>query len=321
MNSLPDGISIVVPVYNSEKSLDELASRLSNVLPNLSSTYELILVNDGSEDASWKVIGELTKQYPWIHGLNMMRNYGQHNALLCGIRAARFTVTVTMDDDMQHPPEEIHKLIAKLDEGYDVVYGSPKKMPHSWWRNAFSFLIKRFLAIAMGVKTGRDVSAFRVFRTYLREAFIEYRNPNVVIDVLLSWGTTRFAASPVDEMPRQAGRSNYNFLRLFQYTMVVLTGFSTVPLRIASLVGFLFTFIGFAIFIYVIAVYFLVGSVPGFPFLTSIIAIFSGVQIFTLGIIGEYLARIFDRSMDRPPYVIHETAQSSNPGGSNFDGS
>ncbi len=310
---LSDGISVVVPVYNSAETIEELTRRLAQVLPGLSETqggqFELILVNDGSRDESWEIITRLASEYRWVRGFNLMRNYGQHNALLCGVRAARYNLTITMDDDLQHPPEEIHKLLALLLQGNDVVYGIPGKMPHSWWRNAFSRLIKRFLSLAMGVKNVRDFAAFRAFHTRLRAAFADYQNPNVILDVLLSWGTTRFATVVVEEKPRQAGRSNYNFFKLFQYTMVVLTGFSTLPLRIASLVGFFFTFFGIVIFVFVIASYFLVGSIPGFPFLTSIIALFSGTQLFALGIMGEYLARIFDKSMDRPAYVIGQAIQ------------
>jgi undecaprenyl-phosphate 4-deoxy-4-formamido-L-arabinose transferase len=320
---LPKGISVVIPVYNSAETLDELVQRLAAVLPGLGQdgdqerSYELILVNDSSPDRSWQEIRRLASRYPWIRAINLMRNYGQHNATLCGIRAVRYATIVTMDDDLQHPPEEIHKLLARLAEGdseeqrVDVVYGLPKKMPHSWWRNLFSYLIKRFLALAMGVRTIRDFAAFRAFRTDLRRAFNTYQNPNVIIDVLLSWGTTRFAAVTVDEKPRAAGRSNYSFMKLFQYTMVVLTGFSTLPLRIASLVGFLFTIFGLLVLLYVVGVYIFAGSVPGFPFLASIVAVFSGVQLFALGIIGEYLARIFDRSMDRPAYIIEEVLNPS----------
>lgn len=306
---LSDGISVIVPVYNSAETLQELTERLGNVLPGLSRNYELILVNDGSRDQSWQVITLLAERNYWVRGINLMRNYGQHNAVLCAVRAARYTITITMDDDLQHPPEEIHKLLSALQDGHDVIYGIPEKMPHSWWRNFFSYLIKRFLALAMGVKNVRDFAALRAFHTNLRDAFASYQNPNVILDVLLSWGTTRFTTVVVQEKPRQAGRSNYNFFKLFQYTMVVLTGFSTLPLRIASLVGFFFTFLGVLIFAYVVATYFLVGSVPGFPFMASMIALFSGTQLFALGIIGEYLARIFDRSMDRPAYIVGQTTE------------
>jgi undecaprenyl-phosphate 4-deoxy-4-formamido-L-arabinose transferase len=129
----------------------------------------------------------------------------------------------------------------------------------------------------------------------------------VLIDVLLSWATTRFATVQVNEVPRPVGHSNYNFFKLAQIALVVLTAYSTAPLRLTSMIGFFFTFFGMAVFIYVIAIYFLLGSIPGFPFLASIISLFSGVQLFALGIIGEYLARIFDRSIDRPAYVVRET--------------
>lgn len=307
---LSNGISVVVPVYNSAATLEELTARLSQELPKLSDHYELILVNDDSRDHSWETICQLANRYSWVTGYSLMRNYGQHNALLCGIRAARYKITVTMDDDLQHPPEEIQKLLGGLTDSIDVVYGIPEKLPHSWWRNAFSYLVKRSLSLAMGVKNVRDFAAFRAFRTHLRQAFTSYQNPNIILDVLLSWGTSRFTTVVVDEKPRESGVSNYNFFKLFQYTMVVLTGFSTLPLRIASLIGFIFTFFGFLIFIYVITAYFLVGSIPGFPFLTSVIALFSGTQLFALGIIGEYLARIFDRSMDRPTYIVDRSVRT-----------
>ena len=308
--ALPNGISVVIPVYNSEHTLEELMQRLAATLPNLTDHYEVVMVNDGSRDGSWKNISRLADVYPWLYGVNMMRNYGQHNALLCGIRSAHYDTIVTMDDDLQHPPEEIYKLLEQMENGYDVIYGVPQKLPHSWWRNAFSVWTKRVLSSAMGVQNIRDFSAFRAFRTNLRRAFDGYQNPNVLIDVLLSWGTARFTTVVVNEKPRAQGQSNYTFTKLVQYTMTVLTGFSTAPLRFTSMIGFLFTFIGIAIFLYVLGVYFLLGSIPGFPFLASIISLFSGTQLFALGIIGEYLARIFDRSMDQPPYVINEITEA-----------
>lgn len=298
--------SIVIPVYNSAETLDALITRLNQALPAIASVFEVILVNDGSSDESWGIICRLAKQYSWLRGINLMRNYGQHNATLCGVRAARYEITVTMDDDLQHPPEEIVLLLNRLAEGYDVVYGVPNKRPHSWWRNLFSVLTKRVLAQVMGIKTIRDIGAFRAFRTRVRDAFAAYGNPNVILDVLLSWGTSRFATVTVNEDPRFAGQSNYDFYKLFKVTMVVVTGFSTVPLRLASMLGFGFTLFGILVFLYVLTATIFQGSIPGFPFLASIIALFSGMQLFALGIIGEYLARIFDRSMDRPVFMIGE---------------
>lgn len=135
-------LSVVVPVYNSELILPALIQRLEPALAALAEKYEVVLVNDGSRDHSWKVVQELSRAFPWVRGINLMRNYGQHNALLCGIRAARFDTLVTMDDDLQHPPEEIHKLLAKLDEGFEVVYGFPERERHGLLRNIASVLTK-----------------------------------------------------------------------------------------------------------------------------------------------------------------------------------
>lgn len=305
--------SIVIPVYNSAGTLADLASRLAGVLPSITSTYEVILVNDGSPDGSWSEICRLAQQYPWLHGLNLMRNYGQHNATLAGVRKARYDIIITMDDDLQHPPEQIPLLLDRLEEGYDVVYGVPYKRPHSWWRNWFSVMIKHILARVMGIGTIRDIGAFRAFRARLRDAFAEYRNPNVILDVLLSWGTSRFTTVTVEEKPREVGHSNYDLFKLFKVTMVVLTAFSTLPLRFASMVGFGFTLFGIIVFLYVLIVTLSQGSIPGFPFLASIITLFSGTQLFALGIIGEYLARIFDRSMDRPAYMVGEETAVKQP--------
>jgi undecaprenyl-phosphate 4-deoxy-4-formamido-L-arabinose transferase len=267
----------------------------------------VILVNDGSRDRSWEKICALSQIYPWVYGLNLMRNYGQHNALLCGIRAAQGEIIVTMDDDLQHPPQEIPKLLSKINEGYDVVYGTPERQQHGLWRDLASSLTKLALQSAMGAEAAREVSAFRAFRTHLREAFAAYQNPYVSIDVLLTWSTTRFAAVSVQHQPRLIGRSNYTFRKLMRHALNMITGYSILPLRFASLLGFGFALFGVLVLIYVVGRYLIQGgSVPGFPFLASTIAIFSGVQLFALGIIGEYLARMHFRLMDRPTYVIRE---------------
>jgi len=308
--SFPQSISIVIPVYNAEACLAQLVARLVKVLGPLGLPYEILMVNDGSGDNSWGEILRLASQHDAIRGINLMRNFGQHNALLCGIRAAKNEVIITIDDDLQHPPEEIPNFLNKLAEGYDVVYGIPKKMPHSWWRNLTSRAAKRLLSMVIDLKTVREIGSFRAFRTDLRRAFADYSHPGIIIDALLSWGTTRFTSILVDEVPRDQGNSNYNFPRLFSLVFLILTGYSTMPLRFASLLGFSTTLFGLLAFIYVLYISITQGSLPGFPFLASTILLFSGTQLFALGIFGEYLARIFDRSMDRPPYII-DTETSS----------
>lgn len=302
------GISVVVPVYNSEGSLRALVERLEPALRALASSYELILVNDGSRDGSWAVVEELAARHAWVRGFDMMRNYGQHNALLCGLRAARHPLVATMDDDLQHPPEELAKLVERLGDGADVVYGTPRQEQHGLLRDLASQMTKLALQKSMGAETARKVSAFRVFRTHLREAFSDYRNPHVSLDVLLTWATTRFAAVEVRHDPRTIGESNYTVGKLLTHAMNMITGFSTAPLRLASWIGFAFTLLGAGILVYVVANKLIYGSpVEGFTFLASMIAIFSGAQLFALGIIGEYLARVHLRTMDRPAYTVRRT--------------
>ena len=304
-----EAISVVVPVYNSEATLCRLVDRITAALEATGADYEILLVNDGSRDQSWQRIAALAADVPRVRGINLMRNYGQHNALLCGIRAARNDVVVTLDDDLQNPPEEISRLLDKLRRGFDVVYGTPVQQQHGFWRLMASRVTKLVLQESMGAETARHVSAFRAFRTPVRAAFDRYHAPLVSIDVLLTWGTTRFAAVPVRHDARPVGRSNYTLSKLVVHALSMVTGFSALPLQVASYVGFSFTIFGGLVLLYVIGRYLIEGgSVAGFPFLASVVAIFSGAQMFALGVIGEYLARIHFRTMDRPVYLERERA-------------
>lgn len=309
-------ISIVIPVYRSQASLRELHQRLTSVLTLQGLSFEILFVEDCGGDNSWDVIQALAAEDEQVHGLRMSRNYGQHNALLAGIRAARGTLIVTLDDDLQHPPEELPKLLSKIQEGYDVVYGPPEREQHGFFRDIASQITKMALQGAMGAETARQVSALRVIRSELRGAFEEYKSPSVNIDVLLTWATTQFSAIPVRHEVRKYGESNYTTRKLLQHAMNMMTGFSTMPLKIASVIGFLFALFGAGVLAYVLTRYLIVGgTVPGFPFLASIIALFSGAQLLALGIIGEYLARMHQRTMERPAYLLREITKSRNSRG------
>ena len=298
--------SVVIPVYRGEHTLEPLVERLATVLPTCAEEYEVVFVSDGTPDQSWNVIEVLTQKFSWVRGINLMRNFGQENATLCGIREACYEIIVTMDDDLQHDPADLPKLIAKLNEGYDVVYGVPRVRNQIWWKSILSAIVKWAISSVMGVSSIRDISAYKAFRAELKQAFNSITSHDVQIDVLLSWGATRFASVEIEESPRTVGTSNYNFTKLVKVSLLVLTNYTTFPLRVASIFGFLFTLVGFFVLLYVIGVYFTVGSIPGFTFIISAVTIFSGVQLFALGIIGEYLARMFERSSGRPPYVIQK---------------
>jgi glycosyltransferase involved in cell wall biosynthesis len=308
-------LSVVVPAYNSEPSLALLAERIERVCRRFGD-FELVLVDDCSRDGTWRVIQELAGAHPWIRGVTLMRNYGQHNALLCGIRAARHEVIVTMDDDLQNPPEEIPKLLDKLADGYDVVYGYPRAETHGRVRNLASVITKIVLRGSMGVETARHVSAFRAFRTKIRESFRTYQAPFVSIDVLLTWGASRFAAIPVRNDPRSIGPSNYTVGKLITHAVNMTTGFSTLPVQMASITGFAAATFGLLVLVIVLGRYVIDGdSVPGFPFLACVISIFAGAQLFALGIIGEYLARVHFRVMDKPSYTVDTWTNGSQSDG------
>ena len=303
-------VSIVIPVFNAEPNLAELHRQLMPAMAALVERFELILVEDCSRDRSWDIVRRLAAEDERVRGIRLSRNYGQHNALLCGIRAARYDVIVTMDDDLQHPVSEIPKLLEALVAGHEVVYGTSSELQHDLWRNLASRLTKLALQGAMGAKSAAQVSAFRAFPTRLRAAFEDYRSPSVSIDVLLTWATQRFTGVEVKHAPRRAGESNYTMRKLITHAFNLMTGFSTMPLKLASVVGFLFTLFGFGVLAWVLGRYFISGtSVPGFAFLASIIAIFSGAQMFTLGIFGEYLGRMYGRTMERPAYVVGERCE------------
>jgi len=298
-------ISAVIPVYNSVGTIRPLIERLTAVLTTATDAFEIILVDDGSADDSWAAIEHAASTWRAVRGIRLMRNYGQHNALLAGIRAAHSAVIVTLDDDLQNPPEEIPKLLARLDDGFDVVYGDHEARQSGLWRNATARFARWILRRAMSEDIASHVSQFRAFRTPLRDGFSGYHGPFVSVDVLLSWSTTNFAAVAVRQDSRHAGTSQYTVTKLLGHAIDMLTGFSTVPLRIASLVGFAFTLFGFGALAWVLGRYLIIGySVPGFPFLASALAIFSGAQLFAIGVIGEYLARLHLRAMGKPDSVI-----------------
>jgi glycosyltransferase involved in cell wall biosynthesis len=302
------GLSIVIPVYQGVRTLPTLIDRLALLLPGIAPNHEVILVDDGSTDGSWSAIKKLTGRHPWILGLRLMRNFGQHNATLCGVRAARYDLTITMDQDLQHRPEDIPYLIAALQAGADVVYATPLRPPRGLLRNFLTTLTKRILATVMDQPSVRDISAYRLFRTDLRDAFSSFTSPSVTLDVLLSWGTSSFSSVPVEIPP--AATSNYRFYGLAKATLLILTGYSTFPLILASWLGFIMTLFGVGVLIYVATAYLTSGTLPGFAFLASIISLFSGAQLLVLGIFGEYLAQIFSRSMERPVYVVAERAEA-----------
>ena len=304
--NLGSGISVVVPVYRSEQTLKELVSRVSQALPNCD--FEIILVDDASGDGSWQQILSLAKENHHVHGLRLGRNSGQHGALLAGVRVAKFEIVVTIDDDLQNPPEEIEKLISELKPNVDVVYGVSAEIKQNFYRRLGSKFVRKFFSSALGFNSAVTMSSFRTFRTELRDGFNTQLGPNISLDALLTWSTTRFAVAKVRHDERKIGRSHYTFRKLVRFMIDMTTGYSALPLRLATAIGFTTIGLGFLLLLYVVGRPLLSGgSVPGFPLLASSIIIFSGVQIFLLGVLGEYIGRMHFRVMNKPTYMIAES--------------
>lgn len=309
-------VSVVIPCYRSELTLAALVGRLLNSMDDLESSgivddFEVILVVDGSPDGTAAIAGNLAEASPKVTAVFLRRNFGQHNALVAGIRAARFEIVVTLDDDLQHPPEEIGTLLLVLQPGVDLVYGVPVAEEHGALRSAASRMVKRALRLS-GVANATLVGAFRAFRTELREGFSGVNDTQVNLDVLLSWTTDRVQGVRVRMEPRPAGRSSYNTMRLLKHTLNMVTGYGIVPLRIATWLGFACGLLG-AVLLVVIVARFLSGAttVPGFTTLAALISLFAGAQMITIGIIGEYLGRQHFRSMSKPMYVIGDVYRGS----------
>lgn len=300
-------LSVVIPVYRSEKLLPELIDRLDRVLDSMGGSAEIILVSDGSPDGSWSVIKELQHSCGRLRGLNLMRNYGQHAALLAGVQASRGEVVVTMDDDLQTPPEEIPKLLDALGGGYDLIYGIRSQEQHGRFRNFCSKFSKKLFNRLLGISIATSITSYKAFRGSLRQAFSAQDGPVVFIDAVLCWGTTKVGTTVVRHEPRADGASGYGLRKLVMHAVNMVTSFSQVPLQVASFAGLTAMLFGFLLFVYVLAEYAFYGTpVRGFTFLGAALTLFSGVQLFVLGIIGEYLSRMHKRLVGMPAYIVRE---------------
>mgnify|MGYP003451804665 FL=1 len=299
-------LSVVTPCYRSQATLPLLVAQLHQQLGSLCAQYEIILVVDGSPDDTAEVARQLAAADPErVRAVVLRRNYGQHNALMAGIARARFPIVVTMDDDLQHRPDQVSALIAPLaDPDVDLVYGVAEVEEHGIARSAASRMVKAGLA-ASGVENAGHVSAFRAFRRELRDGWSQVDDPFVSLDVVLSWATTSVRAVPVRMDQRAIGTSAYTFSRLMRHTWNMVTGYGTLPLRIVTWIGVALSFLGFAALVVVIVAY-VSGSieVAGFTSTIALIALFNGAILLSLGILGEYLGRLHFRSMHRPGYLV-----------------
>jgi glycosyltransferase involved in cell wall biosynthesis len=298
-------ISIVVPVYNSENSLNELFSRIDATLKTIE--YELILIDDGSKDNSWKILEELKKNNPQkITAVKLARNFGQHNAILCGLNYCKGNAIITMDDDLQHPPEEILKLIEKYNEtNADVIYGIYETKHHSAMRNAGSYLVRKSSKTTSN--TIGEGSSFRLIKKEIISKIKENHQQNFLfIDEIIQWYTANIFTVIVIHSPRKHGKSNYSFLKLINLYFDILINYSASPLKLMTYSGLLFSLITFCIgirFIFRKIAY----NVP-LGYTSTIVSILftASIILLCLGIIGQYIYKLYQFQQQKPPFSIQK---------------
>jgi glycosyltransferase involved in cell wall biosynthesis len=305
-------LSVVIPVYRSATMLPALVRRLLPVLEATGLTHEIVFVEDGSPDDSWRVLSELQADHAdRIVAIQLMRNFGQHNALMCGFRHARGALIITMDDDLQNPPEEIPKLLAAIRAGdFDLVYGAYGEKKHSGWRNAGSTLINAFYRFTF--RNDVTITSFRILRRQLVECIFTYDLNFTFIDGLLAWNTRRIGAVPVEHHPRGASRSGYNIFKLMSLAFNLFTNFSLMPLQLISFLGLAAAFGGLLAAAVYLALFLLHRiSVPGYASTIIATLVLGGVQLLALGIMGEYLGRLHINVNRKPQYVVREVRGSA----------
>ena len=298
-------LSVVIPVYNSSNTLADLTDRLMDTLTSLGQEFEIIFVEDGGGDSSWEVLCKLQQHYPEnVIAIQLMRNFGQHNALMAGLRKSSGQYVVTMDDDLQNPPEEITKLVEAIENSeYDLVYGNYGEKKHASWRNIGSFLALLFFRHIFKITV--YATSFRIIRRELLRCIFSYNLNYTYIDGLLAWNTTRIGDVLVEHDSRVSGKSGYSLSKLILLSLNLITNFSLLPLQVVSTLGFVTAVGGFVTGTYYIGQALLSDiSVPGYASTIVAIMLLGGAQLLALGMLGEYVGRMHINVNRKPQYAI-----------------
>jgi polyisoprenyl-phosphate glycosyltransferase len=299
----PD-VSVVVPVYGGSDALAELRDRLQSSMASAGLAWELILVDDRGRAESWPVIRQLSADHPQVIGVRLSRNFGQHAATICGIEHARGEWIITMDDDLEHPPEAIPSMIDAGSEDRPLVYGLFPRRTHSGFRNLSSELMRWTLKRAFP-DLNEDYSSFRAIHAPLAKQLTSFRLSKPYIDGMLSWMTSSVRTVEVEHGERRHGESAYTWRKLFSHAVNIFVTFSQLPLRIASYGGAALSLVSFAYMLFVVFGYFS-GKItnPGYTSLMSVILFACGIQLLILGVLGEYVGKLMGAAYRKPTYLV-----------------
>jgi undecaprenyl-phosphate 4-deoxy-4-formamido-L-arabinose transferase len=306
-------LSVVVPVFNEEESLPELLSRLSPALSALARSYEVVLVNDGSRDRSLELLREATARDPHLTVIDFNRNYGQHSAIFAGFEAARGEIIVTLDADLQNPPEEIGKLVARMEEGFDVVGSVRIKRQDPFFRRLASRLVNRVTSMATGVQLSDYGCMLRAYRRDVVKTLCQSKEISTFIPVLADMFAGRVTEVPVAHAERLKGKSKYSLWKLLRLQFDLMTSFSLWPLRSTMVMGVLMAVASMLAALVLIAGRIIKGhewAVSGVFTVFSVLFFFVGAMFFALGLLGEYVGRIYMEVRHRPRYVIRQVIRS-----------
>ena len=303
-------VSVVIPVYGSATILPDLALRLEAALLESAGkeAFELILVNDCSPDNAWAVIVDLAKVYPWLRGINLAKNVGQHNAIMAGFKLAKGEYVVTMDDDLQHDPADIPRLLAALEPDHDLCYVTFESRKHAAWKRIGSRFNGAVAGLLLDKPRGLYLSPFRGIRRAVVDAALRYAGPFVYVDGLLLQATNRIVTISAQHHQRSDGASGYSFRKSLSLWLKMATSFSVIPLRLVSAAGIAGAVLGGILAIAVFINKLMDPAMPiGWPSLIICILIVGSMQMLALGAIGEYIGRILLTINNKPQYVVRSS--------------
>lgn len=310
-------ISVVIPVYNEEENLDELLTRCLTICSKMDHTFEIILVDDGSKDGSSQKIATAARENEGrVIGVLLNRNYGQHAAVMAGFAEARGDIIVTLDADLQNPPEEISKLIQKMEEGYDVVGSIRVPRQDTLFRRLASRIVNKAAQKATGVNMHDYGCMLRAYRRHIVEAMLQCHERSTFIPILANSFARKTVEIEVNHVARSNGDSKYNLWRLINLQFDLLTSMTTLPLRLLSILGGVISVAGIGFGIFLMIMRFIYGAewaAQGVFTLFAVLFVFVGTQFIGMGLLGEYIGRIYHDVRARPRYFVQEVVGRNMP--------
>ena len=311
MNKEKKMVSFVIPCYRSQNTITHVVSEIEEAMGNSDKyEFEIVLVNDCSPDQTWDVIRSLALEKTFVKGVNFSKNFGQHAALMAGLRKAKGDVVVCLDDDGQTPANEVGRLLDKLEEGYDAVYASYEHKKHSFFRNFGSRVNDWMTRVMLGKPKELFVSSYFAVRRFVVNDMIRYENSYPYVIGLVLRATKNITNVPVNHREREEGRSGYTMKKLLGLWLNGFTAFSVIPLRVATTIGGICAAGGFVYGLYTIVKKLINPNVPlGFSSVMSALVFFGGMIMIMLGLVGEYIGRIYISLNNSPQYVIKETTE------------